>query len=72
MACSLPEKAGTAFGATTPLGQAAPPAELAPAYARLASDAAGDITGSEYGVTGGMFMAQAGSVQPGLLSGMRE
>jgi NAD(P)-dependent dehydrogenase (short-subunit alcohol dehydrogenase family) len=41
------------FGSTTPLGRPAQPAELAPAYVFLASDAASYITGAILPVTGG-------------------
>ena len=47
-----PEKVKT-FGQTTPLGRAGQPAELAPVYVLLASQAASYITGQVYGVTGG-------------------
>lgn len=41
------------FGADTPLGRPAQPAELAPAYVFLASDASSYITGESIAVTGG-------------------
>jgi hypothetical protein len=44
------------FGANTPLGRPAQPAELAPAYVFLASDAASYITGAVLPVTGGRPM----------------
>jgi NAD(P)-dependent dehydrogenase (short-subunit alcohol dehydrogenase family) len=44
------------FGANTPLGRPAQPAELAPAYVFLASDAASYITGAILPVTGGRPM----------------
>jgi NAD(P)-dependent dehydrogenase (short-subunit alcohol dehydrogenase family) len=44
------------FGANTPLGRPAQPAELAPAYVFLASDAASYITGAVLPVTGGRAM----------------
>ena len=47
-----PEKVKT-FGQDTPLGRAGQPAELAPVYVLLASQAASYITGQVYGVTGG-------------------
>jgi NAD(P)-dependent dehydrogenase (short-subunit alcohol dehydrogenase family) len=51
-ATMAPEKV-VQFGATTPLGRPAQPAELAPAYIFLASDAASYITGAVLPVTGG-------------------
>ncbi len=47
-----PEKVKT-FGQDTPLGRAGQPAELAPVYVLLASNAGSYITGQIYGVTGG-------------------
>ena len=44
------------FGASTPLGRPGQPAELAPAYIFLASDAASFITGAVLPVTGGKPM----------------
>jgi NAD(P)-dependent dehydrogenase (short-subunit alcohol dehydrogenase family) len=44
------------FGENTPLGRPAQPAELAPAYVFLASDAASYITGAVLPVTGGRPM----------------
>ncbi len=44
------------FGGNTPLGRAAQPAELAPAYVLLASDEASYITGAVVPVTGGRPM----------------
>jgi NAD(P)-dependent dehydrogenase (short-subunit alcohol dehydrogenase family) len=44
------------FGANTPLGRPAQPAELAPAYVFLASDQASYITGAVLPVTGGRPM----------------
>jgi NAD(P)-dependent dehydrogenase (short-subunit alcohol dehydrogenase family) len=44
------------FGQNTPLGRAAQPAELAPAYVMLASDEASFITGALLPVTGGRPM----------------
>ncbi len=41
------------FGKTTPLGRAGQPAELAPVYVLLASQAGSYITAQIYGVTGG-------------------
>ena len=43
------------FGADTPLGRPAQPAELAPAFVFLASPAASYITGAVIPVTGGEF-----------------
>ncbi|HVY80255.1 MAG TPA: SDR family oxidoreductase [Steroidobacteraceae bacterium] len=51
----LAEKAAQ-FGANTPLGRPAQPAELAPAYVFLASDQASYITGAVLPVTGGRPM----------------
>jgi len=47
-----PEKAAT-FGENTPLGRAGQPAEVAPLYVFLASQASSYITGEVIGVTGG-------------------
>jgi len=44
------------FGENTPLGRAAQPAELAPAYVLLASQEASYITGALLPVTGGRPM----------------
>lgn len=44
------------FGASTPLGRAGQPAELAPAYVFLASQESSYITGERLGVTGGRTM----------------
>jgi NAD(P)-dependent dehydrogenase (short-subunit alcohol dehydrogenase family) len=44
------------FGANTPVGWPAQPAELAPAYIFLASDEASYITGATLPVTGGRSM----------------
>lgn len=41
------------FGASTPLGRAGQPAELAPAYVFLASQESSYITGAVIPVTGG-------------------
>jgi NAD(P)-dependent dehydrogenase (short-subunit alcohol dehydrogenase family) len=50
-----PEKAAN-FGANTPLGRPGQPAEVAPAYVFLASDAASYISGAVLPVTGGRPM----------------
>ncbi len=50
---TMPEKSVEKFGANTPLGRPAQPAELAPVYVLLASPEASYITGEVYGVTGG-------------------
>ncbi|MGP7794645.1 glucose 1-dehydrogenase [Sphingomonas sp. CLY1604] len=50
---TMPPEAVKTFGQNTPLGRAAQPAELAPAYVLLASDEASYITGATIPVTGG-------------------
>jgi NAD(P)-dependent dehydrogenase (short-subunit alcohol dehydrogenase family) len=50
---TMPPDQVEGFGADTPLGRPAQPAELAPAYVLLASDEASYITGSAVAVTGG-------------------
>ncbi|MDO9395729.1 MAG: SDR family oxidoreductase [Herbiconiux sp.] len=50
---TMPVEAVESFGAQTPLGRAAQPAELAPAYVFLASDAASYVSGAVVAVTGG-------------------
>ncbi|PWS21805.1 NAD(P)-dependent oxidoreductase, partial [Enterococcus faecium] len=50
---TMPPEAVKTFGENTPLGRAAQPAELAPAYVLLASDEASYITGATVPVTGG-------------------
>jgi NAD(P)-dependent dehydrogenase (short-subunit alcohol dehydrogenase family) len=50
---TMPEEKVESFGSNTPLGRAAQPAELAPAYVLLASDEASFITGARLAVTGG-------------------
>jgi NAD(P)-dependent dehydrogenase (short-subunit alcohol dehydrogenase family) len=54
-ASSPPEQSET-FGQQTPIGRAAQPAELAGVYVFLASEEASYVTGSAYGVHGGMDM----------------
>jgi NAD(P)-dependent dehydrogenase (short-subunit alcohol dehydrogenase family) len=53
---TLPAEKASQFGANTPLGRPAQPAELAPAYVFLASDDASYITGAVLPVTGGRPM----------------
>jgi NAD(P)-dependent dehydrogenase (short-subunit alcohol dehydrogenase family) len=53
---TMPEEHVKEFGTTTPLGRAAQPVELAPAYVFLASDEASYITGERLGVAGGSLM----------------
>jgi NAD(P)-dependent dehydrogenase (short-subunit alcohol dehydrogenase family) len=53
---TMPAEKASQFGANTPLGRPAQPAELAPAYIFLASDAATYITGAVLAVTGGRPM----------------
>lgn len=50
---TMPEDKVVSFGKQTPLGRAAQPAELAPAYVLLASDEASYILGATIPVTGG-------------------
>lgn len=50
---TMPEDAVKTFGQQTPLGRAAQPAELAPAYVFLASDEASYVSGAVIAVTGG-------------------
>lgn len=50
---SFPADKVKEFGANTPLGRAAQPVELAPAYVLLASDEASYMTGATIEVTGG-------------------
>jgi NAD(P)-dependent dehydrogenase (short-subunit alcohol dehydrogenase family) len=53
---TMPVEKVSQFGANTPLGRPAQPAELAPAYVFLASDAASYISGAILPVTGGRPM----------------
>lgn len=50
---TMPVDAVESFGSNTPLGRAAQPAELAPAYVFLASEAASYVSGAVVAVTGG-------------------
>ncbi len=50
---SFPAEKVEKFGDNTPLGRAAQPAELAPAYVFLASDEASYVSGARIAVTGG-------------------
>jgi NAD(P)-dependent dehydrogenase (short-subunit alcohol dehydrogenase family) len=50
---TMPPERVDSFGAQTPLGRAAQPVELAPAYVFLASPEASYVTGEVLGVTGG-------------------
>ncbi|MDP9434507.1 MAG: SDR family oxidoreductase [Actinomycetota bacterium] len=51
---TMPPEEVEDFGAQTPLGRVAQPAEVAPAFVFLASAEAGYITGERIGVAGGM------------------
>ena len=51
---SMPEEQIDQFGAQTPMGRAAQPAELAPPYVFLASDESRYVSGEILAVTGGM------------------
>jgi NAD(P)-dependent dehydrogenase (short-subunit alcohol dehydrogenase family) len=53
---TMPAEKAANFGANTPLGRPAQPAELAPAYVFLASNEARYITGAVLPVTGGRPM----------------
>ena len=53
---TMPDKTLESFGADTPIGRAAQPAELAPAFVFLASDESRYITGEVIGVTGGKLL----------------
>jgi len=50
---TMPEDMLEGFGATTPLGRAGQPAEVAPAYVYLASQESSYVTGEVLAVTGG-------------------
>jgi hypothetical protein len=53
---SMPPDAVATFGQDTPLGRPGQPSELAPVFVFLASPDASYVTGSVYGVTGGMII----------------
>jgi NAD(P)-dependent dehydrogenase (short-subunit alcohol dehydrogenase family) len=53
---TMPPEKVEQFGADTPLGRAGQPAELAPVYVLLASDAGSYISGARIAVTGGRPM----------------
>jgi NAD(P)-dependent dehydrogenase (short-subunit alcohol dehydrogenase family) len=50
---TMPEEKVKTFGRNTPIGRAAQPKELAPAYVFLASDEASYVIGATIPVTGG-------------------
>ncbi len=50
---TMPPEKVASFGSDTPLGRAGQPAELAPVYVLLASDAGSYISGARIPVTGG-------------------
>jgi hypothetical protein len=50
---TMPEEKVASFGEQTPIGRAAQPAELAPAYVFFASQESSYVTGEVLGVTGG-------------------
>lgn len=54
---SMPGEAMEEFGAATPTGRTAQPAELAPPYVFLASDESSFVSGEILGVTGGQITA---------------
>ncbi len=51
---TMPEEEVKSFGSQSPIGRAAQPAELAPAYVFLASAEASYVNGEVLGVHGGM------------------
>ena len=53
---TMPDETLESFGKDTPIGRAAQPAELAPAFVFLASDDSRYITGEVIGVTGGKLL----------------
>jgi NAD(P)-dependent dehydrogenase (short-subunit alcohol dehydrogenase family) len=53
---TMPDETLESFGADTPVGRAAQPAELAPAFVFLASEESRYITGEVIGVTGGKLL----------------
>lgn len=53
---TMPEGKVESFGSDTPLGRAAQPAELAPAYVYYASDASSYVTGDRIVATGGRLV----------------
>ena len=53
---TMPADKVSSFGASTPLGRAAQPAELAPPYVFFASQESSYITGEVLGVTGGQLL----------------
>jgi NAD(P)-dependent dehydrogenase (short-subunit alcohol dehydrogenase family) len=53
---TMPADKVSSFGASTPLGRAAQPAELAPPYVFFASQESSYVTGEVLGVTGGQLL----------------
>jgi NAD(P)-dependent dehydrogenase (short-subunit alcohol dehydrogenase family) len=53
---TMPKEKVDSFGAQTPLGRAAQPAELGPVYVFFASQESSYVTGEVLGVTGGQPM----------------
>ena len=53
---TMPDETLDSFGTDTPIGRAAQPAELAPAFVFLASEESRYITGEVIGVTGGKLL----------------